>query len=71
MNRNTLRGRIERIELERNPPKHRSYVVYQRDGESAEEAIARAGVSWPVIVAPEPCATTEEWLRRYGPRAKL
>jgi hypothetical protein len=71
MNRNTLRGRVERIELERSPQPHRRTVVYKRDGESNEEAMARAGVRWPVIIAPEPCATAEEWLRRCAPaRAK-
>jgi len=71
MNRNTLRGRLERIELERRPPPHRKMVVYKRDGESEEEALVRSGVRWPVIIAPEPCATTEEWLRRCAPtRAK-
>ena len=64
MNRNTLRGRLERIELERRPPPHRQMVVYMRDGESEEEATARAGVRWPVFLAPEPCATVEEWFAR-------
>jgi hypothetical protein len=58
MNMNTLRRRIGRIELERSPPPHRQMVVYKRDGESDEEAVARAGVWWPVFVVPEPCATT-------------
>jgi hypothetical protein len=58
MNMNTLRRRIGRIELERSPPPHRQMVGYKRDGESDEEAVARAGVWWPVFVVPEPCATT-------------
>jgi hypothetical protein len=71
MNRNTLKGRIERIELERSPPRNLTMVVRRRDDESGEEALARAGVQWAALVAPEPCATTEEWLKRCAPtRAK-
>jgi hypothetical protein len=67
MNRHFLKARIERIELERRPPPHRLLVVRIWDGASAEEGVALAGVRWPVMVAPEPCATTEEWVGFFAP----
>jgi hypothetical protein len=42
-------------------------VVRQRDGELAEEAVARVGAWGYAVIAPEPCATAEDWLRCCAP----
>ena len=59
-----LLARLERLQ----PRKRTSYVVYREPGDSdldVEIRVMTAGR--PVIVAPRPCKTTEEWLLRYGP----
>ena len=68
MTRNTLKDRIERIELRRNPPPSRGMVVCVDDGDDIDAAVRRAGVWWPVAIMPRPCATVEEWESRYAPR---
>lgn len=68
MNGKSLKGRIERVELERSPPLPRPMVITPREGESEldlERRIRAAG--GPVAVMPQPCKTTEEWLVRYSP----
>ena len=58
-----LRNRLDKIEA---VTRHRPMVVYMRDGESELELAQRiAAVGYPVIVAPEPCATTDEWLAQF------
>jgi hypothetical protein len=53
-----LRNRLGKIE-----------AVYMRDGESELELAQRiAAVGYPVIVAPERCATTAEWLAQFAPK---
>ena len=59
-----------RGEQERSPAPQRRLVVHKGYGESDEEAMARAGERWPVIIAPEPCATTEEWLNMFHAHEK-
>jgi hypothetical protein len=70
MSKGNLTTRVERlVKLRGN--RSRCMVVFRCEGESTEQALARSGVTWPVIVAPEPRANSEEWLGRYAPaRAK-
>jgi hypothetical protein len=65
MSKGNLTARVEKLATMRGS-RARCMVVFRREGESTERALARSGVTWPVIVAPEPCGTTEEWLRRYA-----
>jgi hypothetical protein len=61
-----LRNRLGKIEA---VTRRRPMVVYMRDGESELELAQRiAAVGYPVIVAPEPCATTDEWLAHFAPK---
>ena len=70
MNSKTLKGRIERVELERSPPPTRPMVIWQRDGESDFDLELRVrAVGAPVAVGPWKCETTDEWIescRRAG-----
>ena len=69
MTLNTLKGRIERLEVLQNPPPTRSCVIYIREGESEMDLARRvAAVGRPVMVTPKPCATVEEWLLKCGPK---
>ena len=68
MSKGNLTTRVEKL-VERRGSRSRCTVVFRREGETAEQALARSGATWPVIVAPEPCATSEEWLRRLRDRA--
>ena len=63
MSKGNLTTRVEKLITMRGS-RSRCTVVFRREGETAEQALARSGATWPVIVAPEPCATSEEWLRR-------
>jgi hypothetical protein len=57
-----VRGRISRLErLEARHSRNCDYVVFYREGETPEEAIARVKPTRSFILAPEPCATVEEW----------
>ena len=70
MSKGNLATRVEKLVTMRGS-RSQCTVVRMPEGETAEQALARSGATWPVIVAPEPCATAEEWLRRYAPaRAK-
>ena len=60
-----LLARLERLQ----PRKRASYVVYREPGDSdldVEIKVRAAGR--PVVVAPRPCKTIEEWLLTCGPR---
>ena len=65
MSKGNLTTRVERLAKLRGN-RSRCMVVFRREGESTEQALSRSGVTWPAIVAPEPCATAEEWIRLYG-----
>ena len=70
MSKGNLTTRVEKL-VERRGSRSRCMVVRVREGETTEQALARSGVTWPVIVAPEPSATIEKWLRCCAPaRAK-
>lgn len=61
-----IRRRIARLESS-DPRQRRPFVVRIANGETSAEAIARAGVTWPVAVLPLQCGTVEEWLDRHAP----
>ena len=69
MIKNTLKGRVDRIELQRTPPPREEMVIWPEDGESMEAAGRRAA-GRPVIVAPKPCLSTDEWLARFSPAGR-
>lgn len=61
----SIENRLRRIERQQIGTGRRPFLVTMRVGETAEKALARykaEGWSGPVIVAPEVCKTTEEWL---------
>jgi len=59
MTNSRLNARIERLQPIRTWP----MVIYYEPGESEMDVERRAASSpRPVVVAPKPCATTEEWL---------
>ena len=66
---NRLGARLLRLEQVASP--QTSYVATLRDGETSEEALARyrreGGSARFVLVAPEVCASAEEWERRHRP----
>jgi hypothetical protein len=65
-----LESRISRLEQYRKP--HRSYVIHGSDPPTADELseISRAKAEGRrVAVLPRVCATVEEWIAKYGPKA--
>ena len=59
-----LLARIERL----RPHRSGSFVVFRDPGESDLDVKLRAlAVGRPVVVAPRPCKTSEEWLLTYAP----
>ncbi len=67
MTNSRLNARIERLQPMRTWP----MVIYPEPGESEMDVERRAASSSrPVVVAPRPCASTEEWLetvnRHFG-----
>ena len=70
MSKGNLTARVEKLATMRGS-RSRSMVVFRREGEFTEQALARSGATVRYRVAPEPCANSEEWLRRCAPaRAK-
>ena len=65
MTTSRLTARLDKVSLQIDP-QHRPMVVRMEDGESAQDAMMRSGVTWPVAVMPWPCATNEEWLRLHA-----
>ena len=64
--------RLAKLETARKK-QDRERVVYVRDGETREEALARffapyGGETWPVAVMPEPCETVKQWIEKYAPK---
>ena len=66
-----IHRRLARLESA-SAASRRGYVVNVNPGETTEEAVARffapfGDERWPVMVAPTPCTTAEEWFERYAP----
>jgi hypothetical protein len=63
MTTSRLTARLDKVLLQLDPLKRRM-VVFVEDGESDMDVVLRTAVTWPVVMAPKPCATAEEWLRQ-------
>lgn len=60
-----LSTRIDRLQ----PTALRPMCIRYAPGESNESILRRAAaVGYPVVIVPEPCKTTEEWVARYAPK---
>ncbi len=65
----SFRGRVEKLEQYRKPP--RQYVIRVSDPRTAEEEDAITNAAGPIVIVPHPCKTVEEWLEKCAPSGAL
>ncbi len=64
-----LNARLEKLSLMTR--ENQAFVISRRDGESEFDLELRIrAIGRPVVVAPEPSATIDEWLMRHAPAVR-
>ena len=65
----SMKGRLAKLEKYRKPSW--PYVFYVSNPRTMAEEEAIANATGPIIIAPHPCKTVEEWLAKCSPMGKL